>query len=255
MTPRCCQVCKSFFLVKYKSSRKKTCSKECKKELNRQKAIEQFSDPSARKAHSDNAKKMHRDPDYRKNYEKGIKNRPSYEGEGNPTFGLKRDRKWRKNISVAKKGRMKYKSWDEIMDPKTVARRRRQNALNAARMNASNPNTGSEFERKIAAMLHPPQFAHNEQIDQYVVDFLNEENKLVIEIYGDYWHCNPTIFPPDHINKTLNMTAQEVWDHDRERKAALERLGYTVLVFWEKDLKKNGITSILRNPHVKKAFS
>lgn len=255
MKSRLCEICQKVFYVKYPSSKTKTCGLECKRELNRVKAKKQFADPEARKNHSKKAKELHNDPEYAKKYKKGIENRVSYEGEGNPTYGLPRTRKWRRNISTAKKGRMKYKSWDEIMDPKTVARRRRENALNAARMNANNPSLGSEFERKIAALLHPPHFAHNKQIDRYVVDFISEKHKLIVEIYGDYWHCNPRIFKPDYVHRSLGIAAKDVWQNDSMRKKFLENLGYKVLVFWEKDLKENGMASILRNPHVRKAFS
>lgn len=60
----------------------------------------------------------------------------------------------------------------------------------------------------------------------------------IIEFNGDYWHMNPKFYSPDSTRKIIfgcedTITAQEIWDNDRKRKEALERLGYTVFVVWE----------------------
>ena len=51
-------------------------------------------------------------------------------------------------------------------------------------------------------------------------DFINEEKKLIIELYGDYWH-------------------QDESDAQTERRIDLFAVaGYDTLVIWEKELKK-----------------
>lgn len=68
---------------------------------------------------------------------------------------------------------------------------------------------------------------------QKTVDiFIPSQNK-VIECHGDYWHCNPSKFKPDYYNKILHLTAQEIWDRDKQKKETLENAGYRVEVIWE----------------------
>ncbi len=76
-------------------------------------------------------------------------------------------------------------------------------------------------------------------LNKYVVDFINYENKLIIEYFGDYWHTNPNYFESEYLHKQKNMLAKDIWDSDNTRIKDLEQAGYTVLVLWENDVKNN----------------
>jgi len=65
--------------------------------------------------------------------------------------------------------------------------------------------------------------------------FIPSQNK-VIEMYGDYWHCNPKIFESSAYNKSLHMTAEEKWKCDEERINKIKSAGYDVEIVWETDL-------------------
>lgn len=56
-------------------------------------------------------------------------------------------------------------------------------------------------------------------IRRYVVDFIIPERKLIIEVYGENWHSG--------FKKKI---------YDMRRKEILESLGYTVKIFWAKEL-------------------
>lgn len=75
-------------------------------------------------------------------------------------------------------------------------------------------------------------------VGNYVVDYINESKKEIIEINGDYWHCNPNIYNADYYNNSIGMTAAEKWKYDAERKKYLENLGYKVTIIWESDYKR-----------------
>jgi G:T-mismatch repair DNA endonuclease (very short patch repair protein) len=60
------------------------------------------------------------------------------------------------------------------------------------------------------------------------VDIYIPSQKKVIELYGDYWHCNPEKYNGDYYHKQLHMTAKEKWIADRERQQKLEDAGYKV---------------------------
>lgn len=75
----------------------------------------------------------------------------------------------------------------------------------------------------------------NKFICGYNVDILCD--KKIIEYFGDYWHCNPTVYSSDYFHSKVNKTASEIWEADSLRKRVLLDSGYNVLVIWESDFK------------------
>ena len=95
----------------------------------------------------------------------------------------------------------------------------------------------SNLEKQFLIELKQKGYKSNKQISKYTVDYVNEKTKHIIEINGDYWHCNPQLFKPDYYNSSIGMTASEKWKYDDERKRYLENLGYRIKILWETDLK------------------
>ena len=58
----------------------------------------------------------------------------------------------------------------------------------------------------------------------------------IIEFHGSYWHADPRLFEADEIHNVINLPCKEVWERDHQRIDMLEKLGYTVLVIWSKDV-------------------
>ena len=74
----------------------------------------------------------------------------------------------------------------------------------------------------------------------YWLDFIDLGLNLVIEINGDYWHMNPSIYNESDLNVKTNKTANEVWEQERERKREIcNTLGCTIITIWEKDWREN----------------
>lgn len=75
-----------------------------------------------------------------------------------------------------------------------------------------------------------------ETYGSYQVDFMNERIGLIVEFYGDYWHCHPDLYKGDYLHETNGKTASEIWDADARRIERLKELtGYEVIVVWEQD--------------------
>jgi hypothetical protein len=66
-----------------------------------------------------------------------------------------------------------------------------------------------------------------------------EYNMHIIEINGDYWHCNPKFYDKDFFNKNKQLTAQEIWKIDKNKKQCAIKHGYKYLVIWENDYNTN----------------
>lgn len=92
----------------------------------------------------------------------------------------------------------------------------------------------SKKEKLLEPLL--PQYKVNSRIGRYKPDYLNEDTKHIIEVYGDYWHCNPSQFDEGFYHSQLKMTAKEKWEVDNKRISALINLGYTITIVWESDL-------------------
>lgn len=76
-------------------------------------------------------------------------------------------------------------------------------------------------------------------IHGFIVDGVIQNTKIIIEYYGDMFHCNPRKFTrPDQMCSWLGgRTVQEQWDRDRKRLAALYHHGYRVIIVWGSDWK------------------
>lgn len=78
--------------------------------------------------------------------------------------------------------------------------------------------------------------ATEQMIHGYLVDGLDAEAKVVVEFYGDVFHCNPRVFNnPERYCSWISRTVGQQWARDRKRLAVLYRYGYRVVIVWESD--------------------
>lgn len=89
----------------------------------------------------------------------------------------------------------------------------------------------SKKEKSLETILI--DYKTNIRIGKYKPDYVNESKKHIIEVYGDYWHCNPKLFDKDFYHPQLKKTAEEKWRLDLARQQYFESLGYTVEIIWE----------------------
>jgi len=65
-------------------------------------------------------------------------------------------------------------------------------------------------------------------------DFVNEETKKIIEVYGCYWHCCKKHFPNVEDRDSI---IEKQHRKDQQRINKFKKLGYSVLIVWEHELK------------------
>ena len=66
-------------------------------------------------------------------------------------------------------------------------------------------------------------------------DIFVKEKNLIIEFNGTYWHLDPRIYDENYYDKSRNIYASELWKRDKQKLAVAKKLGYNVMVVWEKD--------------------
>ena len=73
--------------------------------------------------------------------------------------------------------------------------------------------------------------------DGYIsTDFFLPKYNLIIEIDGDYWHCNPKKFSANYYHSKIKLTAKEIWERDSKRNKNIKQLGYELIRIYESDL-------------------
>jgi len=82
-------------------------------------------------------------------------------------------------------------------------------------------------------------------VDGYLYDFRIKNQNILIEVDGDWYHCNPErgIIPEYAIQK-------HTVEHDLVKDKAAKDNGYTLLRFWENDInnnRKNVIKELIKN--------
>jgi very-short-patch-repair endonuclease len=103
----------------------------------------------------------------------------------------------------------------------------------------------SQVEREVLAALDIP-LETQKGINGSLVDGLSYELRLVVEVHGDYWHCNPLQWEASRLNKTTGRTAAEQWERDAKKAAWHLQNGYSVLVVWQAALKRDGWLKVAR---------
>ena len=119
-------------------------------------------------------------------------------------------------------------------DEKTI----RIDKLVAAGQKSNKLNKNTKIERRVKHILNMLDIECQTTVKikntRYYVDILIFD-KVVIECYGTYWHCCPTIYSPDYYNESIYKTAQEKWDWDLQRQKKIENQGFEFFVVWESD--------------------
>ena len=231
-----CEICRKEFTPKNPKRPTRTCSKQCKNSLARKITLCQFSDPQAREVQKQKSLAQKLDPEYQKKFAQSIEARTKrWKQKGHPRAGIQQSDNAKKAIGDANRGRFKGKSWEEIYGPEVAARRRIENSLFMSKSNeVILKEKRSSLETKLLPYL--PGYQNNIQGGRYNVDFIDFENKKIIEVYGDYWHCNPLLYNDNYYHPYFKITAKERRQLDETRINYLTSQGYHVTIVWEHDL-------------------
>ena len=181
----------------------------------------------------------------------------SFIGEGNHFFGKTHSKESLDKISESKKGQYsgnknhmkqeKYRqmsrdimrsNWDNgILDRKVISEQMKQ----TQRSGKIKSVIVSKREKEIVGELKLLGYKtiHSYRVDSKICDVFIPSLNLIIEYFGDYWHCNPKKYEPDYFNKKKNKFAWELWDYDKKKIDLIKSYGYNLEVVWEGDLKFN----------------
>ena len=189
---------------------------------------------------------------------KGIP-RPWLKGENNPAKNLKVRKKISK-ASIGKKKSEKHKNnlrisankqWqdpEQIKLRKEITTKQWQNSEYVSQQMIAryvSPNKTEQLLDKILNKLFPNQFKFvgDGKDKDYILggkcpDFVHTSKKLLIELFGDYWH-----------GEERNGIPEE--QHMNERIEHFAKYGYQTLIIWEHELKKiKYLFKKMKNPFI-----
>jgi len=214
--------------------------------------INQFKDPIKRERHriacqkaqsrievKEKRKKTKNIPEVREKFKRIMKeaaNRP--EVKKKRAEGVKRayeNPERRKNLSIAMR-----RPETQIKRANTIAKHIAEGTLKSQKVFNTKPELLVEQE-----LLKNNYILGKTLIKQYhcknvgMIDFYLPIKNIIIEVYGDYWHCNPKFYHANYYHKNLNMIAEQIWIKDQKKNEKCLNLGYKVVLLWENDIVKN----------------
>lgn len=143
------------------------------------------------------------------------------------------NKKWRNKVS--KNLKKKWASGDLEETRKKMSDTMKQ-TIRLGKLKSGNT---SKKEKEIIEFLHKLGIDAKQsyRVDTKICDIYIPKLNLIIEYFGDYWHCNPNKYKSDYFNHKKNMLAEEIWDYDSKKVDLILSYGYNLEVVWEKELK------------------
>jgi len=181
----------------------------------------------------------------------------SFIGKGNHFFGKTHTKESLKKISKSKTGQYtgdknhmkqeKYRqmsrdimrsNWDNgILDKKVISEQMKQTQRSGKIKSVIVSKREKEIVKEIKQLGYDP--INSYRVDSKICDVYIPSLNLIIEYFGDYWHCNPKKYESDFFNKKKGKFAWELWDYDKKKIDLIKSYGYNLEVVWEGDLKLN----------------
>lgn len=96
-------------------------------------------------------------------------------------------------------------------------------------------NNPTNLERKFRKLLKARNIKHTfqYQLQNRLYDFHIKNTNILIEVDGDFYHCNPAKFP-----QPIYETQNDVLKNDAIKNQIAKDNGYTLLRFWESDINE-----------------
>jgi G:T-mismatch repair DNA endonuclease (very short patch repair protein) len=98
----------------------------------------------------------------------------------------------------------------------------------------------SRPEKIVREFLEENLIAHKQYFciksgDKWSFDFHISNTNILIEVHGDYWHCNRNIY----VNGPQTSAQVSNVKRDKNKAGYAKRVGYKLIVLWEGDLLNN----------------
>lgn len=217
-------------------------------EIRSDSAKKSWADPEIRKRRVEALRKAHRSPETRKRHSEATKvflsdpdNLEERKRVLKETWAKPKNRAKLEEISqiglnaaMSEKGRANHKraNQDPVLRKGRSERAKRNiSQILKGRIKYSMLNSFFKKELKTAGLNPSEEYP----IGPYCVDFCFPENKLVVEVDGDWWHANPE-WMKEKGRTELHPIQKKMIRQDKAKNTYLRNHGWTVLRFWERQV-------------------
>lgn len=138
-------------------------------------------------------------------------------------------------------------TYEEVYGKEKANHLKQLRAESIAKLWSEYGNHKSGLELKFDKILDDLGIDYTDQFHsgRYCFDYRIHGTKILIEVDGNYWHCNPNIYTEGPINQVqeVNVIRDQLKDKYAEDK------GFTLLRFWEDDIEnqKEKVISTLKS--------
>ncbi len=90
-----------------------------------------------------------------------------------------------------------------------------------------------------------------------VFDILIPSENTIVEVNGDYWHYNPTMYQWNYWDEYRKTFAYQIWQRDLNRHLVAIERGFKIKVLWQKDFvgkSVNDFAQIIENSFQNQEF-
>lgn len=98
----------------------------------------------------------------------------------------------------------------------------------------------SKLEKRICNIFNDLNLSFIRQFHfsnyKHPYDFKLLNTHIIIEVNGDYWHCNPNIYNENYYHKIKHKTAKEIWEDDKKHIEIANKHNHKVIEIWESDM-------------------
>lgn len=241
-----CQRCNSIFTTDWKHKAQQFCSKTCMYEWRKNKSWEEVECKHCKTIFKRRKNERHPRTNKKRMF---CSNDCSLKSEHRKRIL----RKWIKNNNPMSNSESVQKIFDTKLknhgdghynNPEQVSSTtlKRYGVKRGYQINPANGHSISKIQKTVYKEVK--KIYKNAKLEEYLkdadmsVDIFVPDKKIVIEVNGDYWHMNPLKYIATDYNKSMHMTAQDVWNRDAKRISNLKILGYTVYSVWEKEIRE-----------------
>lgn len=80
------------------------------------------------------------------------------------------------------------------------------------------------------------EFQQQKSVGKYKCDFYIPIYNVIVEIDGDYWHANPSIFKEYDLIGPKNILAKDIWASDNQKNQFILNEGFNLLRYWSSNI-------------------
>lgn len=96
-------------------------------------------------------------------------------------------------------------------------------------------------ESKVRKFLEEQNIKYIQEykLDNYYIDFYLPKYNIAIEVYGDYWHCNPKVFGDEEGKRKIHKNQIKAIEYDKKRNSEIAESVNEIIIIWEYDINNN----------------